>query len=200
MMRTRVRTPIRAAWAILAVAVVWPVAAAQAADPPEHQLDCRVYATRSGSVTIGLKAGNFLFSVGPEVTVGLQNGINWERTVQGLIARYTEACARYNVGMLTKDEYDARIRQIESFYQEAHEMEGRLVAAARDHASTASDELNKALGKPSGSAASPQKPSLDQDVQRLADRLDQQDPIGRPLTPSNPCPVPDNLGAPARSC
>ena len=74
------------------------------AEPPDETLDCRVYDTRSASITLGFKAGNFLFEVGPEVTFGVAQGIAWDKIVQGLIARYVELCPRYNGGLVSEAE------------------------------------------------------------------------------------------------
>jgi chaperonin cofactor prefoldin len=89
----------------------------------EHLLvekqDCSVHKTKDGKITLGFKAGNFLMSVGPEVTFGRKVGIDWHRTAQGLIARYQELCSRFNTGSLSKAEYEKRLKEIEKIDKDA---------------------------------------------------------------------------------
>jgi hypothetical protein len=87
-----------------------------------EEQDCEVHETEGGEITLGFKAGNFLFSVGPEVTFGVFSGIDWDVTVQRLIARYQQVCTRYNTGSLTKKDYDKRIAEIETLEKEAHQL------------------------------------------------------------------------------
>ncbi len=182
-----------------AVGLLLAASPAWAAEPPSEPMDCRVYETKKDITTIGLKVGNLLFNMGPEVTFSNQTGIAWDRTVQGLIARYVELCARYNAGLATKEEYGARLREIEALYKEAQELERKLMEETRTRAKSAIDELDRTLAQrktPEAAAADPILDSLD-DLQRRIDRLE---PIGRPLVPKPPCPPPDMLGAPGRAC
>ena len=71
-----------------------------------QQQDCSVHKSEDGRITLGFKVGNFLFGMGPEISFGKKTGIDWDHTVQGLIARYQELCARFNTGSITKQEYD----------------------------------------------------------------------------------------------
>jgi hypothetical protein len=99
--------------------------------------DCEVHETEGGEITLGFKAGNFLFNVGPEVTFGIYEGIDWDVTVQRLIARYQQVCTRYNTGSLTKKDYDNRIVQIETLEKEAHKLYQKMLkekAQKRDNA------------------------------------------------------------------
>ena len=82
--------------------------------------DCSVHKTEGGDITLGFKAGNFLFSVGPEITFGRYKGIDWDVTIQRIIARYQQVCTQYNTGSLTKQDYDKRIAEIETLEAEAH--------------------------------------------------------------------------------
>jgi hypothetical protein len=52
-----------------------------------EQQDCSVHKTEDGRITLGFKVGNFLFNMGPEITFGKKTGIDWNHTVQGLVAR-----------------------------------------------------------------------------------------------------------------
>jgi len=172
---------------------------AWSAEPPDETLDCRVYDTRSASITVGFKAGNFLFEVGPEVTFGVAQGIAWDKIVQGLIARYVELCTRYNGGLVSEAEYEQRLREIEQLYREAQELERQLVAETHAHARSAHGELERMLGsKPQ--AVEPESVALKDSLAVLIGRIDQLEPIGRRLTPKTPCPTADMLGMPARSC
>jgi len=71
-----------------------------------EQQDCSVHKTEDGRITLGFKVGNFLFGIGPEISFGKKIGIDWDHTVQGLVARYQELCARFNTGSISKQEYD----------------------------------------------------------------------------------------------
>jgi len=190
---------VRAFLSGCALCLLLDASPARAAEPPAEPMDCRVYETKKASITVGLKAGNFLFSVGPEVTFSRQTGIAWDRTVQGLIAKYQELCTRYNAGLATKEEYEARLREIEALYKEAQELEQKLMEETRTRAKSAVDELDRTVAQRKASevaAADPMMESLD-DLNRRIDRLE---PIGRPLVPKPPCPPPDMLGAPGRAC
>ncbi|TKB75790.1 MAG: hypothetical protein E8D45_07355 [Nitrospira sp.] len=163
------------------------------------ELDCHVYDTRSNSITLGLKAGNFLFQVGPEVTFGTARGIAWDKVVQGIIARYKEACTRYNAGMISKEEYAQRLREIDGLYREALELERKLQAETHAHARSMHDEMERALAGRQGASQGTQgsePDSLGTSLAQLGDRIEALEQIGRPLTPKPPCPPPDMLGAP----
>lgn len=166
------------------------------------ELDCHVYDTRGGSVTVGLKAGNFLFQVGPEVTFGVQRGIAWDKVVQGIIARYKEACTRYNAGMISKEEYAQRLREIDGLYREALELERKLQAETHAHARSMHDEMERALAGRSGAVqeSPPEADPLGTALTGLSTKIEQLESIGRPLVPKPPCPPPDMLGAPGRAC
>jgi hypothetical protein len=166
------------------------------------ELDCHVYDTRSGSITIALKAGNFLFEVGPEVTFGRSRGIAWDKVVQGIIARYKEACTRYNAGLLSKEEYAQRLREIDGLYREAQELEQKLRDETHRHARSMHDEMERALAGRSGGGqeSSPEADPLATALTGLSTKIEQLESIGRPLSPKPPCPPPDMLGAPGRAC
>lgn len=164
-------------------------------EPPENELDCTVYETKSIGFSIGLKAGIFLFGVGPEVGVTSRSGVAWDKVVHGTIARYVELCNRYNTGMVTKAEYEARLDAIERLYKEALELEAKLFDATRQRSRSGFDELDREIGNrhPRETADDAE---LESKVEGLAQRIQQLDPIGRPLKPKKPCPPPDMLGAP----
>lgn len=166
-----------------------------AGEPPAEQLDCKVYETRKMSVTVGFSVGNMVFSMGPDVTLGIERGVAWDKAAQGLIARYVELCTRYNTGMVTPEEYHVRLKEIDGLYKEAREIEAKLFEATRQRARGAMDELQQSLGqKPT--MPQTEASSLQTSVDNLVKKVEALSPIGRPLTPAPPCPAPDMLGAP----
>ena len=172
---------------------------AWANEPPAQPMDCAAYETKQSGITLGFKVGNLLFGAGPEVTFSQQSGVAWDRVVQGLIARYVELCTRYNAGLVTKEAYEARLREMEGLHREAMELERKMVDETRGRAKAGSEDLDRTLAQRKASevtAADPMLESLD-DLKRRIDRLE---PIGRPLVPKPPCPPPDMLGAPGRAC
>ena len=165
-------------------------------EPPDVELDCGVYETQTLDLTFGLKAGNFLFAAGPEMGVTYRAGVAWERIVQGTIARYVELCNRYNAGMVTKAEYEARLETIEALYSEAQQLQAQLLEAARRRSRSGFDELDREVGKMRGKDRPARKVELESKVEQLAERVERLDPIGQILEPSSPCSPPDMLGAP----
>ena len=164
-------------------------------EPPEYELDCSVYETQTLDFTFGLKAGNFLFNVGPEMGVTYRSGVAWEKVVQGTIARYVELCNRYNAGMVTKTEYEARLEKIEALYREAQQLQAQLMEATRRRSRSGFDELDREVGKMRESPST-RRTELENKVEQLAKHVEGLTPIGQPLEPSSPCPPPDMLGAP----
>jgi len=110
------------------------------------KMDCRVHNSKRG-ITIGFKAGNLLFGVGPEVTFGGERGVRWEKTVQGIITRYKELCARFNTGTITQKEYDQRIGEIDVIAKEAMDFERNTVKRLKKRSNEAFNELDAELGK-----------------------------------------------------
>ena len=164
-------------------------------EPPEYELDCGVYETQTVNLTFGLKAGSFLFNVGPEMGITYRSGVAWQKVVQGTIARYVELCNRYNAGMVTKTEYQARLEKIEALYREAQQLQAQLMEATRRRSRSGFDELDREVGKMRESPST-RKTELENKVEQLAERVERLTPIGQPLEPSPPCPPPDMLGAP----
>ena len=140
---------------------------AHAGTPPEHQLDCRKYEERTLDLTVGLKAGNFLFNFGPDIELMHRSGVVWKEAAQGLIARYVELCDRYNAGMVTKADYNARLERIEELYKEARQVQEQMKAATRKRAKSAFDELDREIEKMRGNRPT----DLDNKVERLAERV-----------------------------
>ncbi|MBI4390208.1 MAG: hypothetical protein HY580_08510 [Nitrospinae bacterium] len=105
--------------------------------------DCSIHKTEDGRITLGFKAGNFLINVGPEITFGKKAGIDWDRTIQGFIARYQELCARFNTGSLTKAEYEKRLERIEALDREAYELYQRYLAEREKQRQNLFDELDR---------------------------------------------------------
>ena len=85
-----------------------------------EQQDCSVHKGVDGKLTFGFKLGGLLFGIGPEISFGKKSGIDWDHTVQGLIARYQELCARFNTGSISKAEYKKRLAEIERIEKDAY--------------------------------------------------------------------------------
>lgn len=109
-----------------------------------EQQDCSVHKSEDGRITLGFKVGNFLFGMGPEISFGKKTGIDWDRTVQGLIARYQELCARFNTGSITKQEYDERLVKIETVEKEAYNLYQEFLKKKARRKQDAFDELDRA--------------------------------------------------------
>ena len=109
-----------------------------------EQQDCSVHKSEDGRITLGFKIGNFLFGIGPEISFGKKTGIDWDHTVQGLIARYQELCARFNTGSVTKQEYDNRLAKIETIEKEAYELYQKFLRKKARRKQDAFDELDRA--------------------------------------------------------
>ena len=147
---------------------------------------------------VGQEVAHFFFNTGPEFSFSRKTGVAWDKVVHGTIARYVELCSRYNAGLVNKVEYEARMKEIESLYKESKEMEAKLYAATRQRAKEAGDELAAELGHKPRTSTSNDK--VESSVEKLAERVEHLEPIGQPLKPSSPCPPPDMLGAPGRTC
>ena len=141
---------------------------ARAGVPPDHQLDCRVYDERTLDLTVGLKAGNFLFNFGPEMGLTHRSGVAWKEAAQSLIVRYVELCNRYNAGAVTKAEYAARLERIEEVYREARQIQEQMKAATRERARSAFDALDRELANMRGNRPT----DVDANVERFAERVD----------------------------
>ena len=87
-----------------------------------EQQDCSVHKGEDGGVTLGFKLGGLFLGIGPEISFGKKPGIDWDHTVQGLIARYQELCARLNTGGISKAEYEKRLEKIEGIEKEAYDL------------------------------------------------------------------------------
>ena len=111
-----------------------------------NKMDCRVHKTKKG-MTIGFKAGSLLFGVGPEVTLGGEAKVAWDKAVQGIIARYEELCARFNTGMITKKEYDERLNEIDAIAEEAMNFQDRIMDRVKDKSEKAFEDLDKEILK-----------------------------------------------------
>ncbi|HIA11615.1 MAG TPA: hypothetical protein EYN05_04160 [Nitrospinaceae bacterium] len=108
-----------------------------------EQQDCSVHKSEDGRITLGFKIGNFLFGIGPEISFGKKTGIDWDHTVQGLIARYQELCARFNTGSITKQEYEERLAKIETVEKEAYELYQEFLRKKARRKQDAFDELDR---------------------------------------------------------
>ncbi len=108
-----------------------------------EQQDCSIHKTKDGRITLGFKLGGLIWGVGPEISFGQKDGIDWGHTIQGLIARYQELCARFNTGSITKQEYDERMAKIESIEKEAYEIHQEFLRKKARRKQDAFDELDK---------------------------------------------------------
>jgi len=182
-----------------AVGLLFAASPAWAAEPPAVQLDCDVHDTKTSNIGLAFKVAGFLFKMGPEITFNQERGVKWDRVVQGFIAKYKELCSRYNAGMVTKEEYETRLREMEALHREAIELERKMMEETRNRAKAADSEMERLLSRRKAeerAQADPVVESLDD----LKQRIDKLEPIGRPLLPKLPCLPPDMLGAPGRAC
>jgi hypothetical protein len=108
-----------------------------------EQQDCSVHKSEDGRITLGFKVGNFLFGAGPEISFGKKTGIDWDQTVQGLIVRYQELCARFNTGSISKQEYEERLAKIETIEEEAYELYQEFLKKKARRKQDAFDELDR---------------------------------------------------------
>ena len=184
----RVRVLVRSVVVAGAVAVV-AVPGALAVEPPAEQLDCRVHDTEKSKIGVALKVASFLFKWGPEVSYDKERGVAWDKVVQGFIAQYKELCSRYNAGLVTKEEYEARLKEMEGLHREAMELERKMVDETRGRAKAGIDELDRTLAQRKAveaQAADPIKASLD-DLNQRSESLD----IKKTKKPDRP---PDIMG------
>ena len=82
-------------------------------------MDCSILKTTSNGITLGFKFGAAFIGVGPEITFGEREQVNWEEAVQGLMVQYKELCARFNTGAISRKGYEARLRELDADYQKA---------------------------------------------------------------------------------
>ena len=108
-----------------------------------EQQDCAVHKSEDGRITLGFKIGNLLFGIGPEITFGKKTGIDWDHTVQGLIARYQELCARFNTGSISKQEYEERMAKIETIEKDAYNLYQEFLKKKARRKQDAFDELDR---------------------------------------------------------
>jgi len=177
-----------------------------AGEPPDNPIDCDVYKNKKTSITLGFRIGNMLLNAGPDVTLSEEESVDWDRISQALIARYVEACIRYNAGALTKEEYETRIQQIEVLQREARELEERQIARVRDRKHETRRRMENLLRKKSEPKASevrsaPEKSlTLSENGNHLAHQIEAFESLSRKtLRPSKPSSPPDSLGPPAVS-
>lgn len=112
-----------------------------------EQQDCSVHKSEDGRITLGFKVGTLLFGAGPEISFGKKTGIDWDHTVQGLIARYQELCARFNTGSITKQEYDERLAKIETIEEEAYGLYQEFLKKKSRRKQDTFDELDRETHK-----------------------------------------------------
>jgi hypothetical protein len=112
-----------------------------------EQQDCSVHKSEDGRITLGFKVGTLLFGAGPEISFGKKTGIDWDHTVQGLIARYQELCARFNTGSIKKQEYDERMAKIETIEKDAYELYQEFLKKKSRRKQDTFDELDRETKK-----------------------------------------------------
>jgi len=130
---------------------------ARAAEPPDEKMDCRIYETKTSSFGLGVRFGAMLLpllgplspsaSAAPTVTFDRKTGVAWDKTVHGLVARYVELCTRYNAGLVTKQEYEARMKEIEGIHKDMAGLESKVFEETRGHAQSAQQDLDRSLSK-----------------------------------------------------
>ena len=169
----RMRDLVR--WVVVAGAVAVAAAPeALAVEAPAVQLDCDVHDTKTSNIGLAFKIAGFLFKMGPEITFNQERGVKWDKVVQGFIAKYKELCSRYNAGLVTKEEYEVRLREMEGLHREAMELERKMVDETRSRAKAGIDELDRTLAQRKSAetaeapAADPIKISLDDLDRRIA--------------------------------
>ena len=108
--------------------------------------DCSVYKAKDG-IKLGFKAGNILFSFGPEITFGSESGIDWNGLTQKLIAQYMELCTRFNTGSIVKSEYEKRLKKIDSLEVEATKLYQKIITDAVKRTDQLFDELDEATSE-----------------------------------------------------
>ena len=112
-----------------------------------EQQDCAVHKSEDGRITLGFKIGTLLFGIGPEITFGKKTGIDWDHTVQGLIARYQELCARFNTGSISKQEYEERMAKIETIEKDAYNLYQEFLKKNARRKQDVFDELDRETRK-----------------------------------------------------
>lgn len=154
------------------------------AEPSGIALDCTKFETPepdSGVIVKGV--GPFRFATGPELT---KTAESWNHVVYGITERYRSLCGKLSIGLVTKAEYETIMKDINRFYREAKDLEGRLLDTVRHR---------RAGDRSTGS-------NLEPAVGDLAVRMRQGqglEQISAPLklgSPKKPRPI---LGAPGRT-
>jgi len=178
---------------------------ARGATPPNTPLDCEVYKTKRSGITVGISFGNLLISATPTIGFSKESGIAWDRIVQGMVARFVELCTRYNAGLVTEEEYEHRLQEIENLHREAKELERQMIEKTRAHAKERFNELDRIFperllkGERPGKGDVKRVDPLENSLGQLAARIEELEPVGSTLKPTKPCPPPDMLGAPGYS-
>ena len=106
--------------------------------------DCSVYKSENGKITLGFKAGNLFFGIGPKVSFGKDSGIDWDKLTQRLVVRYLELCTRFNTGSISKSEYDKRLKKIEDIEIAAYKLYEKIIEEAAKRKDRIFQELEEA--------------------------------------------------------
>lgn len=169
------------------VGLLFAVSPAWAVEPPAEQLDCRVHDTTTSNIGLAFKIAGFLFKAGPEITFNHERGVAWDKIIQGFIARYKELCSRYNAGMVTKEEYEARLKEMEGLHREAMALERKLMDETRNRAKAGIDELDRTLAQRKATEpqpADPVKVSME-DLSRRIESIDIKKGLGKGKRPND---------------
>ncbi len=105
------------------------------------ELDCRIYEGKSG-MSVGFIAKLFVFNVGPSITLGKEEQVQWDRSVHGILARYKELCNRFNAGAITMEEYQERLEQIDALSRQMMELQRQMVREVKQDSRDAFRELD----------------------------------------------------------
>jgi hypothetical protein len=133
-----------------------------------EELDCNTYEGKSG-VSIGFIAKLIFFSVGPSVTLGKEENIQWDKSVHGILARYKELCNRFNAGAITMKEYKERLEQIDGISREMMELQRRMVKEVKEESKDAFRELDMETGGGHRAGQPDVRGTLDDIDQKLRD-------------------------------
>lgn len=109
------------------------------------ELDCRIYEGKSG-MSVGFIAKLFVFDIGPSITLGKEEQVQWDKSVHGLLVQYKELCNRFNSGAITMEEYKERLEQIDGISRQMMELQRQMVREVKAESRGAFDELDRETG------------------------------------------------------
>lgn len=126
---------MRANFSLGAMAVVFGVGLADgvnhtaSADPSGIALDCTKFEKPDPDSGVIIKGvGPFRFVTGPELS---QAAKSWDLVVYSIMEHYRSLCGKLNVGLIAKTEYEISMKEIQSFFDEAKDLEKKLLNAVQ---------------------------------------------------------------------